>query len=487
MKKLICILFLCVCFGLKAQPPSKWYNKFGGNGVDIGYGVKETYGRNYIVIGSTSSFGKGAVDAYLILVDSMGQKVWEKTFGGALSDVGKRIVVNPIDSGFIFTGYTSSFGNGGYDVYLVRTDKNGNLIWQRSYGGLDWDFGNDIVLAPDGNVIICGYTYSFGYGKKDGYLIKVNSNSGNLMWQKYFGGTEDDDFRSLKVTTTNSIVLTGETKSYNDPAGDIYFLRTNLNGDSLLYRSYGLKNKEDFGASVIENASLNGYVMAGGTESYATYGKDAFIFGTDLNGDSLWFQNYSKPGVDEQAVSVLNIASTTGTYCLAYSEISLAAFKRNPVNLILDYTGIYIDGYEFGFTEDDELYQLSPTSDKGFIGTGYSNSFGSVDTELYLIKYDSSAFYGGNLIGLPENQAEIKNDIRIFPTILDQNHAVLKVDCPNKYNFSIIDVYGKKIKNGIGDANLTSSIDLNELSSGIYFFVVAQNQRSTAFKFVKKD
>ncbi|MBK6523605.1 MAG: hypothetical protein IPG08_15535 [Sphingobacteriaceae bacterium] len=131
MKRVLYILLVVLSLNMNAQPPSKWYNRFGGAGIDIGYGVKETYERHYIVAGSTSSFGYGATDAYLVLVDSMGQKVWDKTYGGVMADVAKAIVVNPVDSGFIFTGYTGSIGNGGYDVYLVRTDKNGTIIWQK--------------------------------------------------------------------------------------------------------------------------------------------------------------------------------------------------------------------------------------------------------------------------------------------------------------------------------------------------------------------
>ena len=252
MKKILFICFIVLGFNLSAQPPSKWYNKFGGSGIDIGYGVKETYERHYIVAGSTSSFGYGATDAYLILVDSMGQKVWDKTYGGVMADVAKAVVVNPVDSGFIFTGYTGSIGNGGYDVFLARTDKNGNLIWQKSFGGLDWDFGNDIVMGPDGNVVICGYTYNSKYGKKDGYILKVNSGTGALMWEKKYGGVEDDEFRAVKVTNDNFIIFTGETKSYADITGDIYFFKTNATGDSVLCKQLGRINTEDFGNLAID-------------------------------------------------------------------------------------------------------------------------------------------------------------------------------------------------------------------------------------------
>ncbi len=488
MKKLAYIFFLCVCFSLKAQPPSKWYNKFGGNGVDIGYGVKEGFERKYIAVGSTSSYGIGAVDAYVILIDSMGKPIWQKTFGGALSDVAKSVVVNPVDSGFIFTGYTSSIGFGGYDVYVVRTDKNGNMIWQKSFGGLDWDFGNEIVLAPDGNVIICGSTFSKGYGKKDAYLLKVNSNNGTLIWEKVYGGTNDDEFRTLNIVSSNSIlVAAGETQSYNDSKGDIYFMKMDLNGDSILYRSYGLPNKVDFANSIIENPPFNYYVMGGGSESYSNYGKDAFIFAiANTTGDSVWLQRNGNAGLDQEACDVVLDVSNTGTYVISYSDVDFSTFKRDPKHLLLDAVGIYISGNTFGSSEDEELYDLKNTSDKGYIGIGYTKSFGAVDQDMYVIKYDSAAFFGGNLIGLHENQVTIRDQIKIFPSVLDTDHSIVTIECQDQFTFSLLDICGKKIKSGNSNSLSSGSIDLSEQNSGVYFLVVKQDQRSGTFKLVKR-
>jgi hypothetical protein len=489
MRKIAYILFLCICFNVNAQPPSKWYNKFGGYGVDIGYGIKETYKRNYIAVGSTSSFDVGSIDAYMVLIDSMGVKVWEKTFGGALADVAKSVIVNPVDSGFIFAGYTSSFGFGGYDVYVVRTDKNGNMIWQKSFGAVDWDFGNEIVLAPDGNVIICGYTYSMGYGKKDGYLLKVNSTNGGLMWQKYYGGAEDDEFRSLRIIASSTLVLTGETKSYNDVTGDIYFLKTDLNGDSLLYRSYGLKNEEDFGNSIIQNIYLNGYVIAGGTESYSTWGKDAFIFGISGIGDSLWLVNYGNPNYHQEAIDVVATITNTfqAAYVLSYSDVDLPVFKRNPKNLLLDANGIYYTGNAFGSYEDEELTDLSNATDKGFIGIGYTRGFGAADQDVFVVKYDSTAFYGGNLIGINEGKAMVKDHVRIFPSVLTNEFPVLTIESDKEFYFFVYDLYGKQILGGSANKDPFASINLKDLSPGIYMINVKQGQKSSNFKIIKRD
>jgi hypothetical protein len=156
---------------MNAQPPTRFYTTFGGDGEDIAYGVKQTRDRQYIVVGSTSSFKQTNSDVYLIKVDSMGFSLWQKSYGGNGNDIGKSIVELP-DSGFVMTGFSDSNVNNGFDCYTIRTDKNGNVLWERYFGGDDWDFGNDICVAPDGNIVVVGSTTSFGNGKKDGFVIK---------------------------------------------------------------------------------------------------------------------------------------------------------------------------------------------------------------------------------------------------------------------------------------------------------------------------
>jgi len=152
-----CILFLLLLFfGLAGQPPSSYFGKFGGPGDDIGYSAKQTFNGNYIVAGSSTSNGNGT-ELYLVKIDSMAAGLWEKYYGGNGSEVGKSVIQLP-DSGYVVAGFTDSFGAGGYDAYLIRVDKNGSLIWQRTFGGTDWDFANDLVLAPDGNLFVVGST-----------------------------------------------------------------------------------------------------------------------------------------------------------------------------------------------------------------------------------------------------------------------------------------------------------------------------------------
>src|SRR6476620_11855973 len=124
MKLLVYILLLFSYLSIHSQPPTKFYTRIGGSGYDNGYDVKQTLDNGYIITGSTSSFGQGNTDLYLLKLDSMGQIKFERAIGNHDNEVGKSIV-QLADSSFVTVGYTNSIGFGGYDVYLIKTDKAG--------------------------------------------------------------------------------------------------------------------------------------------------------------------------------------------------------------------------------------------------------------------------------------------------------------------------------------------------------------------------
>ena len=144
---------------------------FGGGSYDCGSSVQETSDGGFIIVGGTSSFGAGGGDVYLIRTDRDGNEMWHKTFGGKSHDYGSS-VQETSDGGFIIVGETYSFGAGGEDVYLIRTDRDGNEVWHKTFGGNSDDYGRSVQETSDGGFIIVGVTRSFGAGRSDVYLIK---------------------------------------------------------------------------------------------------------------------------------------------------------------------------------------------------------------------------------------------------------------------------------------------------------------------------
>ena len=133
-------------------------------------------------MGSTESYGAGSFDFWLIKTDAGGIMQWSKTYGGTGWDEGYSAVETG-DGGYVIVGYTASFGAGSYDVWLVKTDSSGNARWSQTYGGTGYDTGRSLLQTGDGGYVIVGYTASFGAGSYDVWLVKtdVEGESG-LAW-----------------------------------------------------------------------------------------------------------------------------------------------------------------------------------------------------------------------------------------------------------------------------------------------------------------
>ena len=216
----------------------EWQKTFGGGVRGWGRCVQQTMDGGYIIIGSI--FVIGYSDVCLIKTDANGNQEWEKSFGGSRYDHGSS-VQQTSDGGYIIAGTTQSFGAGSPDVYLIKTDSAGNLIWQKSFGGSATDSGDSVQQTTDGGFIIAGSTYSFGAGRYDVYLIKTDPN-GNLLWQKTFGGSGDDQGNSVQQTTDGGYIITGMTTSFGARLGDVYLIK--LSAEICQYALFGDVNND---------------------------------------------------------------------------------------------------------------------------------------------------------------------------------------------------------------------------------------------------
>ncbi|MDI1355097.1 MAG: T9SS type A sorting domain-containing protein [bacterium] len=493
MRKSILYLFAFV-FAMHGwgQPPNYFYTILGGAGDDVGYSVKETFGRQYIVIGTTSSYGSGLTDAYMLLIDSMGQRKWEKTFGGAQADVGKSVVVNPIDSGFVFAGYTSSFGTGGYDIYVVRTDKRGSLIWEVTFGGFDWDFGNDLLISSDNNVIVCGSTYSSGRGKMDGKVLKVDITNGKLIWEKSYGGVENDEFKAIYSSNGVELFLVGNTQSFGEINGDVLMYKLNSAGDSIMRITYG-GNLFDGANSVVDIA--NGDILvAGSSESYTSGKKDAFIVKFTAGGIVKWRKNFGLSQFDEECYKIIRSASPVlEESIIIYTTQEDPGSKRDVKTIFLNYDGDYYGGYDsgkFGFSENDEAFDISACKDKGYVQVGYTSKVGYLDKDIFFIKQDSLLEEWQLVVGLKENEFKSNYELRIYPNPISDDTGSIWFDFGSKEGLldSKVLIYnscGKMIYSFEPKGNLKFSVPVAEWASGIYFVKVTNGKLLYDCKIIK--
>jgi predicted secreted protein len=156
--------------------------------------------------------------------------LWNQTYGEANGETCYS-VVETSDGGFALSGYTISFGAGGGDVWLVKTDSAGNLLWSQTYGGTNWDTGYSVVTTSDGGYIIAGSTNSYGAGGSDFWLIKTDS-TGVEQWSQTYGGTSMDESHSVIATSDGGYAIAGSTRSYGAGSTDVYLVKTDELGNA---------------------------------------------------------------------------------------------------------------------------------------------------------------------------------------------------------------------------------------------------------------
>ena len=153
--------------------PQEWSKTYGGPNVDATDALVKTSDGGYAVVGYTASFGAGSRDAWLVKTDWAGNELWNQTYGGPNDDFACALVQTS-DGGYALAGYTKSFGAGGLDFWLVKTDASGIVQWNRTYGGTGADVAYALVQTSDGGYALAGYTYSFGAGSADAWLVKTD-------------------------------------------------------------------------------------------------------------------------------------------------------------------------------------------------------------------------------------------------------------------------------------------------------------------------
>jgi hypothetical protein len=361
-----------------AQAPSwEWVKTFGGSEDDWGYSVQQTSDGGFILVGWTWSFGAGGFDVWLIKTDADGNKLWDRTFGGRGSDYGYS-VQQTRDGGFIIVGDTASFGAGWADVWLIKTDANGNKQWDRTFGGSGLDSGSSVQQTSDGGFIIVGDTASFGAGGFDVWLIKTDAD-GNKLWDRTFGGGGSDWGSSVQQTSDGGFILVGYTTSFG--AGDVWLIKTDADGNKLWDRTFG-GGGSDWGSSV-QQTSDGGFILVGYTASFGAGGFDVWLIKTDADGNKLWDRTFGGGGSDWGS----SVQQTSdGGFILVGWTWSFGAGGPDVWLIKTDADGNKLWDRTFGGSMVDRGFSVQQTSDGGFIIVGATTSFGAGDYDVLLIK-----------------------------------------------------------------------------------------------------
>jgi len=379
------VVFMLLATGVPAlaasnpAPETDWEKTFGGSSNDYGEVVLPTTDGGYIIAGVTRSYGAGWYDIYLIKTDASGNEEWEETFGGSSNDRAHSIVPTT-DGGYIIAGETSSYGAGVYDVYLIKTDASGNKEWEKTFGGSDYDYAYSVVPTTDGGYILAGVTDSYGAGGEDVYLIKTDA-SGNTEWEKTFGGSGWDNAYSVVPTTDGGYIIAGVTDSYGAGWEDVYLLKTDALGNKEWEKTFG-GSGSDYAHSIVQTTD-GGYIIAGETDSYGAGSWDFYLLKTDASGNTEWEKTF---GGSDYEVAYSVEQTTDGGYIVAGVTESYDAGWRDIYLIQTDALGNTEWEKIIGGSSHDFAYSVVPTTDGGYILAGYTDSYGAGEGDVYLVK-----------------------------------------------------------------------------------------------------
>ncbi len=363
-----------------------WFVKtYGGTDPERGQSVQQTEDGGFIVTGQTYASDKNG-DVWLLKTDPKGREEWSRTFGGEGTDHGYS-VQQTVDGGYIIAGFTEAYREKWSDVWVIKTDEHGNQQWNRTFGGFKWDKAHAIQQTRDGGYIILGYTFSFGSGDSDIWLIKTD-RQGDREWNKTFGGSNWDYGYSVNETDDGGYIITGYTESFGRDWSDIWLIKTDSLGNGEWNRIFG--NREyDYG-HLVQQTLDGGYITVGVTRAFYPGFEDVWLIKTDREGREEWNRTFGGRSWDKcYAVD----QTSDGGFVLTGST-QLMEDRGSDVWLIkTDSQGISQWKRLFDASDSDDVYSVHQTTDGGYVITGFTESAVEGASDLLLIKTDP----GGNV------------------------------------------------------------------------------------------
>jgi hypothetical protein len=461
------IVILAVWFPLTAAgQDSVWTRAYGGAGRDYGCCVRETLDGGYVVCGVTDSQGAGDGDVYLVRTDANGDTLWTRTYGGVAYDEGWGLELVP-DGGFVIVGETSSFGAGAQDLYLIRTDANGDTLWTRTYGGANLDRGEVVRRRTDGTFVVTGTTKSMGDPDGDVYLLLVGAN-GDTLWTRTYGGSSTDEALGLQITSDGGYIIGGISTSFGTDGWDAYVIKTDAMGDTLWTRNYGTTDSD--GCHDIVESAEGGYLFVG-----AIYRQNRFrswIVRLDETGEQLWTQVY--PGPYWQTANAVQQTPDGGYITAGGTE--LASSGTDQVHVMrLDASGdtLWTNTYGRGGTSNyDHGRSIDLTQDGHFIVAAESESPGDGSLDLWLLKIEE----GTTAVATPHFPDRHRESLlsQNFPNpFADRTNVSFRVPRASHVTINVYNLLGQKVatlaNRWMSEGDHALAWDASDHPPGVYF------------------
>ncbi|MFO8077208.1 MAG: hypothetical protein R6U21_01000 [Thermoplasmatota archaeon] len=362
----------------------KTYGRFFNE--ELGVSVQQTNDGGFIAVGSISKSlfdVRGNKDVWLIKFDETGSILWNKTFGGKRDDEGTHVQQTK-DGGYIIIGETESFSDDKRDdIWLIKTDENGEKIWDKTVGKSGFDSGKEVIQTTDGGYALVGWGNQSGGGRGNVLVMKVDGD-GNMLWEQYFGEKGHNYGKGIRETDDGGFIIIGSSYIPDESNDyDMWLIKVDKDGEMRWDKKFDGTNS-DFGGKI--DVTVDGGFIILGTTNYDGFsGGDIWLIKTDEHGTILWDKTFPGRGSSIQQTS-------DGGFIIGSNERKDNYFDFNDGLLIkTDANGIQQWRQTFSFSESgvgaDVFSSVQQTSDGGFIVTGFTAPWNArFGYDLWLLK-----------------------------------------------------------------------------------------------------
>ncbi len=307
---------------------------------------------------------------------------WNYTYGGS-NDEECYGVCQTQDGGFVCTGVTDSYGSD--NLWLLKVDENGTEVWNQSFGGSEWDIGVSVIELDDGSLIVIGIKESYGDGNADAWLLKTDE-FGEALWNKTYGGSDYEEVYTIVEIQDAGFLFGGLTESYGAGSGDAWVVRTDPDGVEIWNQTYGGSAWDWIGIEGIAQTASGDFVFAGQTDSYATDDSDLWVIYTDEAGVEYWNKTYG--GIGWQMGFAIQVCDD-GQFAVAGMTNENGGSSEDIWLLKIHQDGTVLWNQSYGGTQSDECWSLQQTRDRGFLLVGSTYSYSAGSSDLWVIQTDA--------------------------------------------------------------------------------------------------
>lgn len=475
-----CLILSSLAFGQIA-----FFHIYANGGDDSAEGAAQLEDSSYVITGSSDSYPGGiGSQAFLLKIDSTGLPIWSRHYGGSEMDQGKRVVYQQ-GFGFFIAGNTTSLGAGGYDFYLIKTDSDGVMEWEKAYGMPEWERLYDAVLTRDTGMFMIGETLSNPTNNADMYIVRTDKN-GDTLWTKTWGGLGQDGLRGVHRWDDSTFYVAGQT--YIE--------------DSMLTKAYIARFHEDGTLIWSDTIGPNGnYFINDVSVSNMDVFSVGYRNGAEVNGNDLYFMRHTFDGVHLGETTHASEGDFRAHQATAYG----APDKRYVGWTFFDQWSqpdgddLYITRMNYVFfventplhlyyEDPDVINDLIPTSDGGALGVGQTSGEAMGVHHAYICKIGPNELYAEydpphvvySLV--LDVQEEAKEDhLSVYP---NPTNGTLNIES------SLNDEVELHVLTSLGQNLLSDSFqgkfsfDLSQFGTGVYFLKTTVNGLSNIRKVV---